>query len=54
MSQPESQIEPVFAEPCEAQAFAIAVNRKEAWAEAYRCTPHGKLIELAADGSWNH
>jgi nitrile hydratase accessory protein len=21
--------------------------RKEAWAEAYRCTPHGKPVELA-------
>lgn len=99
-----SETGPVFAEPWEAQAFAIAVKlseqgyftwkewsaalademnadasrayyeqwlaalerlvtakgltdraallvRKEAWAEAYRRTPHGKPIELAAAGS---
>jgi nitrile hydratase accessory protein len=98
-----SQPEPVFAEPWEAQAFALAVKlsesgyftwkewtaalaaelatepddgshyyhrwlaalerlatekgltdsmslleRKEAWADAYRDTPHGKPVELAA------
>lgn len=26
---------------------AALLTRKEAWAEAYRCTPHGKPIELA-------
>jgi nitrile hydratase accessory protein len=24
------------------------LRRKEAWAEAYRCTPHGKPVELSA------
>ena len=99
LSQPEPAQEPVFAEPWEAQAFALAVKlseqgyftwkewtaalaaeikadagagyyqqwlaaleklvaakgltdaaamlaRKEAWAEAYRRTPHGKPVEL--------
>jgi nitrile hydratase accessory protein len=30
---------------------ATLVARKEAWAEAYRRTPHGKPIELAAESS---
>lgn len=30
---------------------AALVARKEAWAEAYRRTPHGKPVELAADSS---
>jgi nitrile hydratase accessory protein len=107
LSQPDPKQEPVFAEPWEAQAFALAVKlsdqghftwkewaaaladelkgaadrgepddgsryyhhwlaalerlvtakgltdpaamltRKEAWAEAYRRTPHGKPVELA-------
>jgi hypothetical protein len=48
--------EPVFAEPWQAQAFALAVELSakghftwkewEAWADAYRHTPHGKPIEL--------
>ncbi len=99
MSQPEPETEPVFAEPWQAQAFALAVRlseqgyftwkewsaaladelktdesrgyyehwlaalerlvtakgltneaallkRKEAWADAYRHTPHGKPVEL--------
>jgi nitrile hydratase accessory protein len=107
LNQPESQTEPVFAEPWQAQAFALAVklselgyftwkewssaladevktdasrgyyeqwlaalerlvtakgltdqaalvDRKEAWADAYRRTPHGKPIELAAARSQNH
>ena len=45
---------PVFAEPWQAQAFALAVRlseqtmsaRKEEWADAYRHTPHGKPVEL--------
>jgi nitrile hydratase accessory protein len=28
--------------------WAALLDRKEAWAEAYRRTPHGKPIELAA------
>jgi nitrile hydratase accessory protein len=100
LSQPEPSQERVFAEPWEAQAFALAVKlseqgyftwkewaaalaeeikaapgapyyqqwlatleklaaakgltdpaamleRKEAWAEAYRRTPHGKPVELS-------
>jgi nitrile hydratase accessory protein len=31
--------------------LAALVARKEAWAEAYRRTPHGKPIELAAESS---
>ena len=27
---------------------AALLDRKEAWAEAYRHTPHGKPVELAA------
>jgi nitrile hydratase accessory protein len=27
---------------------AALLARKEAWAEAYRCTPHGKPVELGA------
>ena len=99
MNQPEPETEPVFAEPWQAQAFALAVRlseqgyftwkewsaaladelkmdetrgyyehwlaalerlvtargltneaalleRKEAWADAYRHTPHGKPVEL--------
>jgi nitrile hydratase accessory protein len=99
LSQPELQTEPVFAEPWQAQAFALAVRlseqgyftwsewsaalaaelkteatrgyyehwlaalerlvtakgltnevalleRKQAWADAYRHTPHGKPVEL--------
>jgi nitrile hydratase accessory protein len=99
LSQPELQTEPVFAEPWQAQAFALAVKlseqgyftwkewsaalaneletdgtqgyyehwlaalerlvtakgltneaalleRKQAWADAYRHTPHGKPVEL--------
>jgi nitrile hydratase accessory protein len=105
LSQPELQTDPVFAEPWQAQAFALAVRlseqghftwkewsaaladelksaaalegepargyyehwlaalerlvtakgltneaalleRKEAWADAYRHTPHGKPVEL--------
>jgi nitrile hydratase accessory protein len=99
---PRDQDGPVFAEPWQAQAFALAVklseqgyftwkewsaaladelktatdheyyeswlaalerlvttkgltdpaallDRKEAWAEAYRHTPHGKPVELAAE-----
>jgi nitrile hydratase accessory protein len=30
---------------------AALVARKEAWAQAYRRTPHGKPIELAAESS---
>lgn len=51
---------PVFAEPWQAQAFALAVSlsaqglmsssaiaaRREDWAEAYRRTPHGRPVEL--------
>jgi nitrile hydratase accessory protein len=101
---PRDQDGPVFAEPWQAQAFALAVklseqgyftwkewsaaladelktathheyyeswlaalerlvttkgltdpaalqDRKEAWAEAYRHTPHGKPVELAAGNS---
>jgi len=33
---------------------AALLDRKEAWAEAYRRTPHGKPIELAAARSRNH
>jgi nitrile hydratase accessory protein len=99
LNQPEPETEPVFAEPWQAQAFALAVRlseqgyftwkewsaaladelkmdetrgyyehwlaalerlvtargltneaalleRKEAWADAYRHTPHGKPVEL--------
>ena len=99
LSQPELETEPVFAEPWQAQAFALAVRlseqgyftwnewsaaladelktestrgyyehwlaaleslvtakgltdeaalleRKQAWADAYRQTPHGKPVEL--------
>lgn len=28
---------------------AMLVERKEAWAEAYRHTPHGKPVELRSD-----
>ncbi len=28
---------------------AALLERKEAWADAYRHTPHGKAVELAAD-----
>jgi nitrile hydratase accessory protein len=31
--------------------WAALLDRKEAWAEAYRRTPHGKPIELAAAAS---
>jgi len=31
--------------------WAALLNRKEAWAEAYRHTPHGKPVELAATNS---
>jgi hypothetical protein len=80
---PRDEGAPVFAEPWQAQAFALAVRlsreghftwkewaatlaalerlvtakrlsdpaamlaRKEAWAEAYRRTPHGKPVVLA-------
>jgi nitrile hydratase accessory protein len=30
---------------------AALLARKEAWAEAYRHTPHGKPVELAADSA---
>jgi nitrile hydratase accessory protein len=30
---------------------AALLERKEAWAEAYRHTPHGKPIELGADSA---
>jgi nitrile hydratase accessory protein len=32
---------------------ALLLDRKEAWAEAYRRTPHGKPVELAAARSQN-
>ncbi len=31
---------------------AALLARKEAWAEAYRRTPHGKPIELAIGSAW--
>ena len=31
--------------------WAALLDRKEAWAEAYRHTPHGKPVELAAGNS---
>lgn len=61
---PRDEDGPVFAEPWQAQAFALAVKlsedgyftwkewaaalaeRKAAWADAYRHTPHGKPVEL--------
>jgi hypothetical protein len=93
---PRDEHGPVFAEPWQAHAFALAVRlseqghftwkewaaddgshyydhwlaalerlvaakgladppalsaRKEAWAEAYRRTPHGKPVELAAESN---
>jgi hypothetical protein len=30
---------------------ATLLGRKEAWAEAYRHTPHGKPVELESDSS---
>jgi nitrile hydratase accessory protein len=33
---------------------AALVGRKEAWAEAYRRTPHGKPIELPAESTGGH
>lgn len=29
-------------------------ERKEAWADAYRHTPHGELVELSASGKHDH
>jgi nitrile hydratase accessory protein len=33
---------------------AALVGRKEAWAEAYRRTPHGEPVELPAESSGGH
>ena len=39
-------LEQLVAAKCLADSVALAA-RKEAWAEAYRRTPHGKPVELA-------
>ena len=51
---PRDEGEPVFAEPWQAQAFALAMKLSEQghftwkeWADAYRSTPHGMPVELA-------
>ena len=86
---PRDEGGPVFAEPWQAQAFALAVElsehghftwrewstaladeltvaakglsdsgamlaRKEAWADAYRHTPHGKPVELPSTRNESH
>ena len=65
---PHDEAGPVFAEPWQASAFALAVSlshqghftwkewaatlgeelrdRKQAWADAFRRTPHGQPVEL--------
>ncbi len=48
---PSGEGRPVFAEPVAAKGIAdpaAMLARKDAWADAYRHTPHGKPVELGA------
>ena len=54
---PRNEEGPVFREPWEAQAFAMAVKLSEEghftwkeWADAVAATPHGQPVELQARG----
>jgi hypothetical protein len=59
---PRDEGGPVFAEPWQAQAFAMVIakglsnqaaldERKDAWVYAYQHTPHGIPVELKANAA---